>query len=514
MSRRVSSFSGAFWFTLFVACGFVAFVAVPRQLLAADLVIEHVSVVSPERSSALPDAIVRVHDGRIASVSSASSRGQRASADVTVIDGTGLFLSPGLIDSHVHLGAIPGMTDEQESEHPGVAAAAREQIPRSYLLSGFTTLIDLISTPERVSAWRKSSDAVPDTYFCGGAALMDGYSMNYEPAPQRYQDWPYMLMEPGTQAPAGIDPAMHTPQAVVSRMRRDGAICVKTFYERGFAGVSNLPVPKLETIRELVKAAHTAGLPVLIHANSEEAQAFALAAGVDIVAHGLWNWNQETSSTTEITPGIQKILDGELAANIGWQPTLQVLDGIRDLFDPAFLSDPRLQRVLPSSLIDWCRSPEGGWFRESLAKDTGLPPNAGAAELQRLIYGPMGGVIARASSTAHYMIAHHGRILFGTDTPSAPTYANPPGLNALMEMHDLMEAGESPEQIFKSATLVNAQSLKLDRDIGTVQVGKRANLLLLRRDPTLTIEAYTDIAKVILNGRVLDPTVLTANAQH
>src|SRR5580693_6003843 len=59
MSRRVSSFSGAFWFTLFVACGFVAFVAVPRQLLAADLVIEHVSVVSPERSSALPDAIVR-----------------------------------------------------------------------------------------------------------------------------------------------------------------------------------------------------------------------------------------------------------------------------------------------------------------------------------------------------------------------------------------------------------------------------------------------------------------------
>jgi len=47
------------------------------------------------------------------------------------------------------------------------------------------------------------------------------------------------------QAPDGIDPAMHTPQAVVSRMKADGAICVKTFFERGYSGVRDLPVPKL-----------------------------------------------------------------------------------------------------------------------------------------------------------------------------------------------------------------------------------------------------------------------------
>ena len=122
-----------------------------------------------------------------------------------------------------------------------------------------------------MARWR-SHDIVSDTYFCGGAALMDGYSMNYAPKPQRYQNWPYMLIEPGTHAPDGIDPALHTPQAVVSRMKADGAICVKTFFERGFGGVRDLPVPKLETIRALVKAAHAAGLPVLMHANSDEAQ--------------------------------------------------------------------------------------------------------------------------------------------------------------------------------------------------------------------------------------------------
>jgi imidazolonepropionase-like amidohydrolase len=81
-------------------------------------------------------------------------------------------------------------------------------------------------------------------------------------------------------------------------------------------------------------------------------------------------------------------------------------------------------------------------------------------------------------------------------------------------MHQLIDAGETPAQIFRSATLVNAQAMKLDQDIGTVQVGKRANLLLLRQDPTQTIEAYSDIAKVILNGRVLEPSELAANTQH
>jgi imidazolonepropionase-like amidohydrolase len=81
-------------------------------------------------------------------------------------------------------------------------------------------------------------------------------------------------------------------------------------------------------------------------------------------------------------------------------------------------------------------------------------------------------------------------------------------------MQQLIDAGESPAQIFKSATLTNAQALKLDRDIGTVEVGKRANLLLLRQDPTQTIEAFTGVVKVILNGRVLDAAELAANAAH
>ena len=481
--------------------------ATPGTLAAADLEIEHVTIVSPERGSPMRDAFVRVHEGRIVAISKAGGAASRSSKDTIAMDGAGLFLTPGLIDSHVHLGEIPGMTPDLEAQHPDIARAARAQIPRSFLLYGFTSLIDLISTPQAVDRW-KCHEIVPNTYFCGGAALMDGYPMNYLPKPQRYQGWPYMLIEPGTQAPDGIDPAMHTPQAVVSRMKGDGAICVKTFFERGFGGVRDLPVPTLETIREVVRAAHAVGLPVLMHGNSDEAHRFGLDAQVDIMAHGLWNWSQQTSATSEIPPGIKTILDDEVAHNVGWQPTMQVLHGIRDLFSASFLSDPRLTRVLPSSLIDWYRSPEGQWFRALISEDVKLPAGANPSEFERVIDAGIGPVIDRGKQATAYVIARHGRLLFGTDTPSAPTYANPPGLNGWLEMRRLSEAGETPAQIFMSATLTNARALKLDRDIGTVQVGKRADLLLLRQDPTETIDAYAGIVKVILNGRVLDPSEL------
>src|SRR5580658_3089214 len=99
-------------------CRLVLVVAVPGALSAADLQIEHVTIVSPERSRTIEDALVRVHDGRIVSISTARHPAQHLSSDTVSIDGTHLFLSPGLIDSHVHLGEIPGMTAEQEASHP------------------------------------------------------------------------------------------------------------------------------------------------------------------------------------------------------------------------------------------------------------------------------------------------------------------------------------------------------------------------------------------------------------
>jgi imidazolonepropionase-like amidohydrolase len=479
-----------------------------------ELRIEHVTVVSPELSSPLRDAEVVVREGRITAISTGgSAKGPAATSQTIIIEGRGLYLAPGLIDSHVHLSEIPGMNAEQEARHPDIAKAAREQIPRSFLLHGFTTLVDLVSMPDGMARW-KAHELVPDTYFCGGAALMDGYPMNWVPKPARYKLAPYMLIEPGTEAPAGIDPTMHTPAAVVTRMKADGAICVKTFFERGFGNARNLPVPKLETIRELVRAAHAAGLPVLIHANSSDAQAFAVEAGVDIVAHGLWNWRDTPGTSTEVTPEVKKILDGVLAGNLGWQPTIQVLYGERDLFNTTFLADPQLAQVLPASLIEWYRTPEGQWFHDTLAQGDTELKGKDPKTAEDIVFRDYATWIGRGEHSTSYLATRGARLLFGTDTPSAPTYANPPGLNGWLEMQRLVDANVTPAQIFQAATLSNARAMKLDGEIGTVSVGKKANLLLLRADPTQTVQAYSGIVKVILGGRVLEPASLSADHTH
>jgi imidazolonepropionase-like amidohydrolase len=473
---------------------------------AQELRIDHVTIVSSERTSPLRDAEVYILNGRISAISeSGTSNHPNVVRKVRTVNGKGLYLAPGLIDSHVHLGDIPGMTPEQEHAHPDIARVAREQFPRSYLYFGFTTLIDLISTPEAMGRW-KSHDPVPDTYFCGGAALMDGYPMNYAPKPARYAAFPYLLVEPYASAalPPGIDAAEHTPEAVVARMKADGAICAKTFFERGFGGEHDLPVPQRETIRSLVRAARAQALPVLMHANSAEAQTFALDTGVDIIAHGLWNVN-ESPASGDLTPEMKSILDRVIATQVGWQPTMQVLHGLQDLFSVGFLSDPMLARVLPRSLIDWYGTHEGQWFHDVVAEDV--------AKIDARALRPNFSVpIARDAAATRYLAEHGGRLLFGTDTPSAPTYANPPGLNGWFEIQRLAAAGMTPPQIFRAATLSNAQAFRLDGEIGTVQVGKRANLLLLRLDPTQTIQAYVAVAKkVILAGRIIDPADLVAH---
>jgi imidazolonepropionase-like amidohydrolase len=282
---------------------------------------------------------------------------------------------------------------------------------------------------------------------------------------------------------------------------------VKTFFETGFGPQKNLPTPRPDTLQELIGAAHAAGLPVFIHANSVVAQQAAVAAGVDVIAHGLW---QPNDAPAELSPAIEQMLEGVLKANIGWQPTLQVLYGELDLFDPTYLANPRLARVMPTSVIEWYRTQEGQFFHNEVA--SGLFPGEKDPEATwnkaRAFYTPY---LTRHRNATAYLAARNARFLFGTDTPSSPTYANPPGLNARVEMDRMIEAGLTPAQIFKAATLSNAAILGLEGEVGSVQAGRIANLLLLRKNPAETVEAYDDIVTVILRGRAIDRAELAAN---
>ena len=64
--------------------------------------------------------------------------------------------------------------------------------------------------------------------------------------------------------------------------------------------------------------------------------------------------------------------------------------------------------------------------------------------------------------------------------------------------------------MFEALTINNALALGLADDIGTLDSGKRADLLLLRENPLLSTEAYDTIDSVILGGKVIERSELAA----
>jgi imidazolonepropionase-like amidohydrolase len=112
---------------------------------------------------------------------------------------------------------------------------------------------------------------------------------------------------------------------------------------------------------------------------------------------------------------------------------------------------------------------------------------------------------------ARYLESHGGRLVFGSDTPSGPTFGNPPGLNGFLELERLAAAGIPLDRLLASATIEAARAFHLGRRYGTIEAGKVANLLLLRANPLETVEAYDAIDLVISRGRVLDRAALRAS---
>src|SRR5690606_9492129 len=98
----------------------------------------------------------------------------------------------------------------------------------------------------------------------------------------------------------------------------------------------------------------------------------------------------------------------------------------------------------------------------------------------------------------------------GSDTPASEGIGNPPGLNGRLEITAWVRAGVPATEIFDALTRRNAQAFGLADSIGTLEVGKRADLLLLARNPQIDPDAYDTIVKVILAGVPLDRADLSA----
>jgi imidazolonepropionase-like amidohydrolase len=76
------------------------------------------------------------------------------------------------------------------------------------------------------------------------------------------------------------------------------------------------------------------------------------------------------------------------------------------------------------------------------------------------------------------------------------------GLDRELELY--VQAGMTPMQAIQSATIVSARAMKLEKDSGSIEVGKRADLVLIKGNPDKNISDIRQVVSVVTNGRMYD----------
>ncbi|WP_299272611.1 amidohydrolase family protein [uncultured Psychroserpens sp.] len=423
------------------------------------------------------------------------------------IDISNKYIIPGLIDSHVHLGHTGIFKDEHYETYPNLIKDYYKQLPRNYLYFGFTTLIDL-DLKERTKKQFYQANVRPNLFSSGrGVRYFDGYGHSLFPKPLRYKIFPKWIYDYSQlkTLPKDIDLNRYSIETVIEESIDEGAIAIKTYYEKGFGGAFNWPVPSDSLLSRLVSKSHRYNLPVLLHATSYEAYEAGLRNNIDVFAHGLWHWNANKLDSKP--PKTLSSLYKRIAnANKYIQSTSRVILGEYDTYKWSLANNTNIVHVYNKEILKFLKDSEGRWSQleleslyESKKPDDTVP--------NEVYFEAMNSRVANSIKLAHQLGV---KLILGSDTPASDGIGNPPGLNGLLEMKSLYDFGIPLEDIFLAATIRNAEAFHLDEKIGSIKEGKQADILILDKNPLKDINAYNSIETVIIKGKLIDRILLSA----
>ena len=388
---------------------------------------------------------VLIRDGRVVEVRDGrlgATSFEGAPADAAVIDLRDRFVLPGLIDSHVHLTSDKaGVEGQLEEVSAGVADQAYEAAvnARKTLLAGFTTVRNLGDSDGVTLALR---DAIAAGKVPGPRILDAGRSIS---ATAGHMDQTLGYRE---EFHAAIDTrnlcngADDCRRAVREQVAR--GVDVIKFASTG--GVNSRIGAGLgaqlfdDEARAIVETAHLYGKKVAAHAHGADGIAMALRAGVDSIEHGTLMEKDELALFRK--------------SGAWYVPTLSTVNG----------------------------------YKERLARN----PDAYTGEVRRKIEWRIGitGKSLEAAVPAGIKIA------FGTDAGVSLH-----GRNA--DEFELMVAhGMTPATAIQAATVNAAELLGLRDEAGSLEPGKRADLIAVFGDPLRDVTVLKRVEFVMKDGRV------------
>lgn len=359
-----------------------------------------------------------------------------------IVDLSGRFLIPGLIDSHVHLATPPNRRQA-------------EAMLRRDLYGGVTAVRDMADDLRAVGELTRGSRvgeiAAPDIYF---AALMAG--------PAFFTD------KRTVQVTAGGVPG-HVPWMQAITPETDLTIAVAEAHGTSATAIKLYADLQPELATRITQEAHRQHMLVWSHATLYPAKpSEVVRAGVDAISHACQ-------------------LVREPQAHVpGWaepQPPVP-LAPFRSGNDPSLA---RLFAVMAQrgTILDatiWTYSAEAAGPASS------MPLPAGSCD------DVVGGAITGQAHRAGVLISA------GTDNIAKWTDPWPDLFHELAMLRD--KAGMSTSAVLEAATLIGARAAGQQREMGTIEPHKLANMVVLARDPLLDLDNYKSVVFTVKRGRI------------
>ena len=261
--------------------------------------------------------------------------------------------------------------------------------------------------------------------------------------------------------------------------------------------------------RKVIEEAHRNGLAVAGHLGKYSAQD-AVADGIDCLEHiwGVFNFifppgppksgmsALERRANVDLESPIAKdLIEAIKAHHVFVDPTLTVHRNMLLLADlPEYFQHPD-NAAMPERLKKyWLK------YRDERMKTVLTPETLALRKREFQKYKELTGILYRAGVT----------LLAGTDTPEPFC---PPGFSMHQELEMLVESGLPPAAALQAATIHNARVLHAEKNLGSIEPGQLADILILDSDPLASIQNSRKISKVIKGGRVLDPKSLLQAAR-
>ena len=461
------------WLILLFACCFAATSATAQQQRPSPvrynqplLAITHVTVVDGTGTPSRRDQNVILRDGRIAALGPAARTPVPQGA--TLIDGTGKTLLPGFVFVHEHMFYPVG---------GGHYSSMLGSFPSLYLAGGITTA-------------RTAGSVAP----YADLSLRDAIAAATAIGPDLDVTGPYI-----EGAGLGIMELRPSPdpdavERLVNYWADTGVTSYKAYMMLNRAG-----------LRRAIETAHRRGLRITGHLCAVTYRE-AAEMGIDNLEHGFAAMTdfvenrqpdvcplQQTSNllanVDPDSPRVRELLAFFVARGVAITSTLTV-------FEDMTPGRPRLGEAERAVLSEGALRSYDAIHRVIDSAPPGLASNAELTKSMRLqrLFVEMGGTL-----------------LAGSDPTGAGGAL--PGFASIREMQLLVEAGLGFEQAVRIGTLNGARFLRRDRDVGSIEAGKRADLILIDGDPVRDAAAMSRIVTVFKAGVGYDRAALLASAR-